>query len=150
MFEHSVAKMEADGSNSNGRFLQVSGFRLVYDPSRSVGSRVAEVDVVGENGYSGLEDDKNYDVVIPNYLIGGGDGYTIGENMAGHLQGPLDLDVMKEFLHENSPVSAELEGRIRVVTGGGVSGGSVPKMAGTTLGLLLSYSIYFSIISCGR
>ena len=41
-FEHSVVSMSEDGKNDAGRFLQVKGFKLKYDLTRTPGDRLLE------------------------------------------------------------------------------------------------------------
>ena len=50
-----------------------------------------------------------------NYLLGGGDGYELGEAALERHIGPLDTDRMKEEFSRNEPVTAKTEGRIEFV-----------------------------------
>ena len=144
--EHSVAKFTPDGQSlGGGGFLQVSGARLVYDVTREVGNRLVTAEVrcedCDEDTLEPLEDDKVYNVVTSNYVLGGGDGYTmLEENMESHVIGELDTDVIKEVLETSSPVSAEIEGRIIIKTGSANKGGRV------TTGLLTMTFIEFSLL----
>ena len=112
-FEHSVAKFSSDGRNEAGQFLQVSGFKLVYDLHLPVGQRLISVKVLSDDGYRDLEDDVEYDILTSNYLVAGGDGYKcISEHKTKHEIGPLDTDVIKEYLEAKSPIHPELNGNI--------------------------------------
>jgi len=54
-----------------------------------------------------------YNFVTSNYVLGGGDGYTmISKNYQSKVIGDLDTDVMKYEFSHFSPVSAKIEGRI--------------------------------------
>ena len=46
-----------------------------------------------------LDEDQVYTIVVTNYLAGGGDGFiSVADNTIKHLQGPLDTDVLKEYI----------------------------------------------------
>ncbi|XP_013418346.1 5'-nucleotidase-like, partial [Lingula anatina] len=103
VMEHSVSLQESN----TGRFLQVSGLRVVYDLSKPVGSRVASIDVrcadctVPE--FQPLVQTKSYDVVTSTYILEGGDE-------------DLDADVVMSYITQYSPIIHGLEGRIRYVS----------------------------------
>ena len=104
------------GQDGEGRFLQVSGFKVVYDVRKPVGQRVTSLKVVCENckeGYVDLEDSEQYNVVTSNFMASGGDHYSmISQNLIKQTIGALDTDVMRSELELHSPVTAALEGRI--------------------------------------
>ena len=134
--EHSVAKLTHSGEGGGGAFLQVSGARLVYDVTREVGNRLVTADIrceeCDEDTMEPLVDDKVYNIVTSNYVLGGGDGYTmLEENIESRVIGDLDTDVIKEVLETSSPVSAEIEGRITIIKTGSGSGAE-----GVTAGVL--------------
>ena len=118
--EHSVAKLNADGSGDNGRFLQVSGFKVVIDTTKDVGSRVVSVKVLNDNvEYEDMKDDTVYNLVTSNYVVDGGDGYNmIKDNKIEHIIGELDTDAMKLQLVNSSPATAAIEDRITINTSG--------------------------------
>ena len=62
---------------SKGYFPQVSGFRVCIDRSRNEGDRIVSLQVPGDQGWEEIVADKDYSVVVPDYLYGGGDGYDI-------------------------------------------------------------------------
>lgn len=66
-----------------GGFLQVSGFKVVFNMSASPGARVRSVQVLQQEGiFEDLEDNRMYSVVVSQYLANGGDGHvSISENM---------------------------------------------------------------------
>ena len=104
-FEHSVAKFDSDGRNNAGQFLQVSGFNLIFDLRMPVGQRLISAKVLCDADHKEIEDDVYYDILTNSYIAGGGDGYKcISENKINHQIGPLDTDVIKDYLESNSPI----------------------------------------------
>ena len=148
--EHSVAKFTPDGESlGGGGFLQVSGASLVYDITRELGNRLVSAEVrcdeCDEDTFEPLDDDKVYNVVTSNYVLGGGDGYTmLEENMESRVIGELDTDVIKEVLETSSPVSAEIEGRIIIIKTG--SENKAGQSGRVTTGLLTMTLIEFSLL----
>lgn len=118
--EHSVANMQPDGRNEAGRFLQVSGFKLQFDLTRPTGERLVLAEVPCAECpqlYEPLSDKKIYKVAMTEYLASGGDGYSIiAKNKERQLQGPLDTDILKEYIKARSPLSNHVEERINVKT----------------------------------
>jgi 2',3'-cyclic-nucleotide 2'-phosphodiesterase (5'-nucleotidase family) len=96
-----------------GQFPQVSGLVMNVDPSRPAGSRVRGVRVNGEP----LDLEKIYTVAVPDFVLRGGDGYTM---FAGHpvLVTPEAGDsmevTMEKYLAARGPVNPVVEGRIRI------------------------------------
>ena len=112
-FEHSVSRFNKDGWNRAGQFLQVSGFKLVYDIQKPVGQRLVSAKVLGDDGYTDVEDDVEYDILINSYIAGGGDGYEgISNNKLKYEIGPLDTDVIRQYLAASSPVNPRVKGNI--------------------------------------
>ncbi|XP_013420463.1 5'-nucleotidase-like [Lingula anatina] len=116
LMEHSVSEYE----KRSGRFLQVSGLRVVYDLSKPVGRRVVSIDVrcadctVPE--FQPLVKTKSYDVVTNTFLMGGGDAYDVLKENILYPYGidSLDSDVIMDFIQKYSPIYQGLEGRIRM------------------------------------
>lgn len=106
--------MEADPEASGGRFLQVAGLKFRADLKNPVGSRVTEVLIGNESsGFKPLDKAAIYRIVTLDYMLGGGDGYTMfknGKNVRGG-DVPEEQAVM-DYLKANSPVSPKVEGRI--------------------------------------
>ncbi|XP_043075178.1 5'-nucleotidase [Puntigrus tetrazona] len=114
VFEHSVRRHEG----GHGEFLQVSGFQVVYDLSKLPGNRVQSVNVLCTQcrvpRYEPLNPKKEYKVVMPSYLVDGGDGYSmIKEQKLKHDSGDLDLAVVASYISERKRVHPALEGRIQ-------------------------------------
>jgi 2',3'-cyclic-nucleotide 2'-phosphodiesterase (5'-nucleotidase family) len=105
MLEQGLSQVE----NVKGGFPHVSGMKVTFDSSLSVGSRVVSVTIDGK----ALDDTKTYRLATTDYLATGGDGYPSVEN-------PNDLKVFELLISEvvtdtiatQVRVNPELEGRI--------------------------------------
>ena len=98
--------------------MQVSGFQLGYDVTQPRGDRLVWVRVLdGDTGlYADMEDTRVYSVIMTEFLAGGGDGYSvISENKLRQLQGPLDTDILQQYLKYVSPIRSQLEDRIQII-----------------------------------
>lgn len=65
---------------SKGYFPQFSGFRVCVDRSRNEGERIVSLQVPlngVDGGWAEISDDRQYSLVVPDFLYGGGDGYEI-------------------------------------------------------------------------
>lgn len=101
-----------------GRFPQVSGLRFSFDPNLEAGNRVQSVEVLGEDGtYSEIDLEATYSVVTNNFVRQGGDGYSMfNENAVNPYDfGRVDYEALSDYLTDNSPITAETEGRITIV-----------------------------------
>ena len=65
------------GPEAQGYFPQVSGFRVCADRSRNEFDRIVSLQVPTSEGWQEIEADKEYVLVVPDFLYGGGDGYDI-------------------------------------------------------------------------
>lgn len=63
-----------------GHFPQVSGFRVCADRSLPEGSRIVSLQVPAGQGWREIEPDRDYTVVVPDFLYRGGDGYRFPEH----------------------------------------------------------------------
>lgn len=62
---------------SKGYFPQLSGFRVCIDRSRKEFDRIVSLQVPSDDGWQEIDVGKNYSLVVPDFLYGGGDGYEI-------------------------------------------------------------------------
>ena len=93
-----------------------------------------------------MEDSVVYSVIMTEYLAGGGDKYTvISEHKERQLQGPLDTDILQEYLKMESPIKTQVEKRISLDTihHQAYSGTRSLEMQFT---LLLSLLLYYTCI----
>jgi len=111
VLENGVSAIEEGG----GRFLQVSGLRYQFDPSKPAGSRIVSVEVLNSQGeYQALDPTAIYSVATNDFLREGGDGFTVmAENGidAYDYGRPLD-QVLADYIKAHDPVDIEVEGRI--------------------------------------
>lgn len=114
-----------DTRDPDGAFLQVSGIRVKYNLQNPEGQRIVDVRVVCSEcevpKYLPLNNDKFYDIVLSNFLLNGGDGYTMIRDNAvqKHVVGILDTDVFAEYIRTTSPLITGLDGRIEMVNNTG-------------------------------
>ena len=96
-----------------GHFPQVSGLTYRVDLSAPPAERVQEVRVGG----TPLEVEKLYTIAVPDYLIEGGDGYTM---FAGHPQlvshdtGRLMVAALETFIADRGEIEPSVNGRITI------------------------------------
>ncbi|KAM7403152.1 hypothetical protein PAMA_003871 [Pampus argenteus] len=112
-FEHSIHRY---GSMS-GEFLQVSGIHVEYDISKPVNQRVVSVSVLCTKcrvpKYEPLDPEETYTVVMPSYIVDGGDGFTVIKNeLLKHDTGDLDILVLSNYIRDMKRVYPAVEGRI--------------------------------------
>jgi len=65
---------------SKGYFPQVSGFRVCVDRSRAEGQRIVSLQLPADGAWTEIDADREYSVVVPDFLYRGGDGYDIPDN----------------------------------------------------------------------
>ena len=95
-----------------GRFPQVSGLRYVFDPTKPAGSRLVSATVGGKP----LDPAARYTVATFEFLMGGGDGYTMLQQakvLVNPMSGPMDSDLVLERL-KIGPIAPTTDGRIQV------------------------------------
>ncbi|XP_029903579.1 5'-nucleotidase-like [Myripristis murdjan] len=114
-FEHSVRRY---GLNS-GEFLQVSGFQVEFDLSRPPYQRLRSLSALCTTcrvpRYEPVQDDGVYRVVLPSYLVDGGDGFTmLKDEHLKHDSGDLDISVLANYIKERQKVHPAVEGRIKI------------------------------------
>jgi len=105
--ENGFSRVE-DGA---GRFPQVSGMSVVWDPGKPAGNRVVEVTVGGE----ALDPEATYKIATNDYMLGGGDGYTSladGEVLIDPAAGRLMANTVADHIAGLDGVAIEAEGRI--------------------------------------
>ena len=108
--ENAVSQVEKGA----GRFVQVSGMTLVYDPTAEPGSRVSEVMVGG----APLEADKLYKVAVNDFILGGGDGFAAlggGRLITDSGAGALMANDVMAYVEKMGKVAPAVEGRIKVL-----------------------------------
>ena len=105
--ELSVSKYPAE----NGGFLQVSGLKFTFDPSKPAGQRIVEVTANGQP----LDPNKTYVVATNDFTAVGGDGYTMFKDGKVLFQSGLYLrDVVVDYIKAQGNISSKTDGRITV------------------------------------
>ena len=105
-----VSRMPA----ASGRFPQVSGLTLTVNLGAPAGNRVRDVKVHGEP----LDPGKRYTVAIPDFLLKGGDGYSMfvgTDALIDPESGDLLVTALEDYIVANTPLSPRVEGRITVI-----------------------------------
>lgn len=96
-----------------GRFPQVSGLRFAYDPGKPAGQRVLEATVGGAK----LDPAKSYKVATIDFLLNGGDGYSMlanGRKLVDAENGPLAAQVLIDYIARLKTIDIAPEGRIEM------------------------------------
>jgi 5'-nucleotidase len=97
-----------------GQFPQVSGLTMRVDLRAPPASRVRDVKVHGQP----LDLDRLYTVAIPDFVMQGGDGYTMFNRrqvLVGPESGPLMLQALERYIVERGDIAPTIEGRITIV-----------------------------------
>ncbi|KAM6906192.1 5'-nucleotidase [Lycodopsis pacificus] len=134
-FEHSVRRY----GQSTGEFLQVSGFHVEFDFSKPAGHLVKSLSVLCTRcrvpRYEPVQEEAVYKVVLPSYMVTGGDGFSIiAEEMLKHDSGNLDISVVSNYIMQKKKVYPSVEGRIKIYNS--ASGRTAPLVPLVPLGLL--------------
>ena len=104
-----VRELIENGINNYGSQIQVSGMRFTYSMNKSAGRRVVDVWV----GEEKLDPARTYRVVTIDYLHTNPKyKFSLGRGTEVSFGG-LCLDAVIEYIRDHSPVSAEVEGRIK-------------------------------------
>jgi len=94
-----------------GRFPQVSGLVIEYDPRRPPGQRILSIRIGGEP----LEPDRTYRVATNDFLARGGDGYTSFANAKPLIpidDSPLIANEAMVYVRKLGTVRTGVEGRV--------------------------------------
>ena len=91
---------------SKGYFPQVSGFRVCVDRSRPDGERIVSLQLPEEAGWSEIEAEQSYSVVVPDFLFRGGDGYDFPTEVEASRPGSELV-----YLVLDAIINAQAEGR---------------------------------------
>ncbi|XP_041109667.1 snake venom 5'-nucleotidase-like [Polyodon spathula] len=143
-FEHSVRRH----GQSTGEFLQVAGIHVVFDLSKAPGQRVKKLEVLCTKCrvpyYEPLDINKSYKVVIPSYIVAGGDGFAmIKEEKLKHDTGDQDISVVSDYISAMKKVYPAVEGRI--LFSGSVPTGLISKAHLKTVLLSLAFFLAFTM-----
>ena len=94
-----------------GRFPQVSGMRIKFDPDRDPGSRITAMEVAG----APLDEGRSYRVAVVDFLARGGDDYTVFAD-ALHVtpdnDAPMLVNEVVGYLKRIGVSKTDVEGRM--------------------------------------
>jgi 5'-nucleotidase len=94
---------------SYSRMLQVSGMSYRWDGRRSLGHRVVDVTVGGKP----LELNKRYSAAVNEFLVEGGEGFSVLAGIAHKTSSLMDIDALVQKFRSSGLVDAHVDGRIR-------------------------------------
>jgi 5'-nucleotidase len=109
MLENGVSRVNPDGTATDGRFPQVSGFRFVFDSRLPAGSRVVSVELA--DGTPVPRDGTVYTLATNDFVNAGGDGYTMLADGQGVTREVM-ADVVLDHIMGLGTITPTLEGRI--------------------------------------
>lgn len=105
------ALLNQQWSASKSTMLQISGLSYTWDSTKPIGQRV--VDIKLPDG-SAIDPNKSYTVAANIFLSGGGDGFTVFTQAQNKEVGPVDLDVLVNYIMaQPKPFTYELQNRIK-------------------------------------
>ncbi|XP_063984589.1 apyrase isoform X2 [Diachasmimorpha longicaudata] len=106
----------------NRAYVFWSGLRVTYNLTAELYSRVVDVKVrcrrcqVPE--FEALRDNEWYRIVIPSFLLSGGDSHTIIQKRhRNRVRGMRDLDQLTKYITKNSPLFSGTERRVIFLEG---------------------------------
>ncbi|WP_285496625.1 bifunctional metallophosphatase/5'-nucleotidase [Actinomadura sp. NBRC 104425] len=103
------ALLEQQWTSAGEKILQPSStLHFTIDRSKPVGDRVSDITVDGQP----VDPAATYKVAANNFLLGGGDGFTVFTEDSSPVLGPIDLDAFQKYLENNSPISPPALDRI--------------------------------------
>ncbi|MEV5413321.1 bifunctional metallophosphatase/5'-nucleotidase [Thermopolyspora sp. NPDC052614] len=97
---------------NNGALVRIlqpsSSLTYTMNLSQPIGNRVSDIKINGQP----ISDTASYRVAANNFLIGGGDGFTVFTQGTDLWSGPLDIDALVNYFAAHSPLSPPATNRI--------------------------------------
>lgn len=120
LFEHSVSRAEDHRNEGTGRFLQVAGFHVVWDPTKPAMSRVIAIDIQSQSGiYTPVNSELDYRIAANRFISNGGDGYSVllsaGKNIK-FLSETTQECFVNYLQHSSRQNMGQVEGRIQRIS----------------------------------
>jgi len=97
-----------------GQFPQVSGLRMTVDVTKPAGSRVSDVTIGGRP----LDPGATYTVALPDYVLAGGDNYTMfaGQRaLVSAEMGDLLVTTLEHAVAAQPAIAPQTDGRINIL-----------------------------------
>jgi 5'-nucleotidase/UDP-sugar diphosphatase len=115
--ENGLSALDTDPEKSGGRFLQVSGIRFSADLSKPAGARITEIQIgTVASGFQAIDPAATYRVVTLDYMLSGGDGFTMFKNGRSVHGGDVpEEQAVIEYLKANPSVNQQVEARIALI-----------------------------------
>ncbi|RFS83599.1 bifunctional metallophosphatase/5'-nucleotidase [Actinomadura spongiicola] len=96
------ALLEQQWTSAGEKILQPSAnLRFTIDRSRPVGDRVSGITVDG----TPIDPSATYRVAANNFLLGGGDGFSVFTEGTDQVLGPIDLDALVAYFAEQGTIA---------------------------------------------
>uniref|UniRef100_A0A182RKD6 Apyrase n=1 Tax=Anopheles funestus TaxID=62324 RepID=A0A182RKD6_ANOFN len=96
--------------------MQVSGMTVVVDLSKNRNERVQSIQVIEADGtMKPLDKQKFYYVATPSYLADGKDGFEMMKKGTDRITGPLDSDVLIEYVRKRQTITTSMFEQKRMV-----------------------------------
>lgn len=108
LLEHGVSEVE----KKSGRFLQISGASYCYNPMQKMGERIGRI-LIGKDS---LELAKTYSIALPQFILDGGDGFTIAAKRDTRQEPDIDVELVRKYLKSHIPTATQTEDRITVLS----------------------------------
>ena len=97
---------------TRGRFPQVSGIQVTYDPSKVAGERITSLKINGK----AINNTRAYKLATTDYLANGGDGYHVLDACPkialGYMDPPMLVDVFIDSIRERDTLGPVLNARL--------------------------------------
>ena len=97
---------------TRGRFPQVSGIQVTYDPSKVAGERITSLKINGK----AINPTRAYKLATTDYLANGGDGYHVLDACPkialGYMDPPMLVDVFIDSIRERDTLGPVLNARL--------------------------------------
>ncbi|XP_064487891.1 protein 5NUC-like [Ornithodoros turicata] len=115
MFEHSMSQY--DRAFRAAPFFQVSGMKLVFEPSASKGNRVKSFQILCTEcrvpRYEPLNVSRTYKIVINEYIL-----HRLNSTLGDETQTvcepePKGCEVFEDYIRQKSPIICRVEGRMK-------------------------------------
>ncbi len=130
MLNHGVGRL----GESVGRFPQVSGISFRVDPAAPAGDRVRDLKV----GDAPLDPEKNYTFAVGDYMLRGGDGYSMlgdAKVILNPESGNTIPDILESYIRKRGEIAPEVEGRIRIAKDDVPELTKIPLILDTDMGI---------------
>ncbi|GLW22259.1 bifunctional metallophosphatase/5'-nucleotidase [Microbispora triticiradicis] len=112
LLEQQIWKVDPTTGGITQRILQPSSsLTYTFDTTKPEGSRVSDIKING----TAVTDTQQIRVAANNFLVGGGDGFTVFTQSTNLWSGPLDIDALVAYMGAHSPIAPPATGRINLI-----------------------------------